>query len=107
MRKDEGSGEITRLLHAWKGGDGEAQERLWLILYDELKSLARGVLRRQGLGAQGQATSLVHNALLRLLGTEVDWNDRHHFFAVAARAMRFVLADEAAANCRKNARGRR
>jgi RNA polymerase sigma factor (TIGR02999 family) len=96
MQNDKNPGEITRLLHAWKSGDGEAQERLWLILYGELKSLAGGVLRRQGRGDRGQqATSLVHKAFLRLLGTEVDWNDRHHFFAVAARAMRFVLADEA------------
>ncbi|HEV8238344.1 MAG TPA: ECF-type sigma factor [Thermoanaerobaculia bacterium] len=95
MPSDEKSGEITRLLQAWKSGNGEAQDRLWHLLYGELKSLARGVLRRQGRGARHQATSLVHKAYLRLLGSEVDWNDRRHFFAVAARAMRFVLADEA------------
>lgn len=87
--------EITRLLQAWKSGDVEGQDKLWQLLYGELKSLARGVLRRQGRGGGHQATSLVHKAYLRLLGTEVDWSDRRHFFAVAARAMRFVLADEA------------
>lgn len=87
--------EITRLLHAWNSGNNEAQDKLWQLLYGELKSLARGVLRRQGRGVRHQPTSLVHKAYLRLLGTEVDWNDRRHFFAVAARAMRFVLADEA------------
>ncbi len=95
MQSNTHPDEITRLLHAWKSGNGEAQDKLWQLLYGELKGLARGVLRRQGRGARHQATSLVHKAYLRLLGTEVDWNDRRHFFAVAARAMRFVLADEA------------
>ena len=95
IQSDKNSGEITRLLQAWQGGSGEALDELWPILYGELKSLARGVLRRQGRGARDQATSLVHKAYLRLLGSEVVWNDRRHFFAIAARAMRFVLADEA------------
>jgi RNA polymerase sigma factor (TIGR02999 family) len=95
MQTNKSPAEITRLLQAWNRGSGEAQDELWKLLYDELKSLARGALRRQGRGARYQATSLVHKAYLRLLGTEVDWNDRRHFFAVAARAMRFVLADEA------------
>jgi RNA polymerase sigma factor (TIGR02999 family) len=95
IQSDKNSGEITRLLQAWQGGSGEALDGLWPILYGELKSLARGVLRQQGRGARDQATSLVHKAYLRLLGSEVVWNDRRHFFAIAARAMRFVLADEA------------
>lgn len=95
MQSDKRPDEITRLLHAWKSGSGEGQDQLWQLLYGELKGLARGVLRRQGRGARHQATSLVHKAYLRLLGTDVDWSDRRHFFAVAARAMRFVLADEA------------
>ncbi len=88
-------GEITRLLHAWQDGSSEAQGQLWPILYDELRHLARGVLRRQGRGSRDQATSLVHKAYLRLLGSQVEWSDRRHFFAIAARAMRFVLVDEA------------
>ena len=88
-------GEITRLLRAWHGGSDEARDELWMLLYDELKRLAWSVLRGKGRGAQAQASSLVHKAYLRLLGTGVEWNDRRHFFAVAARAMRFVLADEA------------
>ncbi len=88
-------GEITRLLHAWHGGSDAARDELWQILYDELKKLAGSVLRGHGRAGRDQASSLVHKAYLRLLGTEVDWNDRRHFFAVAARAMRFVLVDEA------------
>ena len=94
MTPPENPGEITRFLHAWQGGR-EARDEHWPILYRELKNLARGVLRRRGRGAREQATSLVHKAYLRLLGSEVAWNDRQHFFAVAARAMRFVLTDEA------------
>ena len=52
-------------------------------------------MRGRGRGAREEATSLVHRAYLRLLGSDVEWTDRRHFFAVAARAMRFVLADEA------------
>jgi RNA polymerase sigma-70 factor (ECF subfamily) len=95
MQSDEKSGELTRLLQAWNSGDGEAQDTLWQVLYGELKSLARGVLRQQGRGARHEATSLVHKAYLRLLGCDVEWTDRRCFFAVAARAMRFVLVDEA------------
>ncbi len=95
MPNSKNPGEITRLLGAWQGGNTDARDELWPILYGELKSLARGVLRSQGRGAREQATSLVHKAYLRLLGSDVEWSDRRHFFAVAARAMRFVLVDEA------------
>ena len=91
----DNSGEITHLLHAWQGGSGEAQNGLWSTLYNELRSLAGAVLRRQGRGARHDATSLVHKAYLRLMLSDVPWSDRRHFFAVAARAMRFVLTDEA------------
>lgn len=87
------TGEVTQLLVAWRQGSQEAHQELWELLYAELKGLARSQLRR-GRQAQG-TTSLVHQAYLRLLGTEVEWNDRNHFFAVASRAMRFVLIDEA------------
>ena len=86
--------EITLLLQAWHEGGSEVQEELWRLLYDELKGLARSTLRRQSNLKKGP-TSLVHEAYLRLLGNDVDWNDRNHFFAVASRAMRYVLIDEA------------
>lgn len=88
-------GEITRLLHSWREGNDEAHDELWQIVYDELRSLAGNILRDRRRGKRHEPTSLVHKAYLRLLGAEVDWTDRRHFFAVAARAMRFVLADEA------------
>ncbi len=88
--------EITRLLRDWRGGNDQAQEELWPVIYRELKSLARSVLRQRSRPQLG-ATTLVHEAYLRLVGSssEIDWNDRGHFFAIAARAMRFVLVDEA------------
>jgi RNA polymerase sigma factor (TIGR02999 family) len=90
--------EITLLLREWRGGSPAAEGELWPILYRELKVLARSVLRgRPGRRRLG-TTTLVHEAYLRLLGpaaADLEWNDRGHFFAVAARAMRFVLIDEA------------
>lgn len=88
-------GEITRLLQAWRAGSEDAQQMLWRCLYKELQELARGVLYRHPGRAPARRTSLVHKAYLRLLGSDVDWRDREHFFAMAARVMRFVLADEA------------
>lgn len=88
-------GEITRLLHSWREGDDQAHAELWQVVYDELRSLAGNILRDRGREKRREPTSLVHQAYLRLLGADVDWTDRRHFFAVAARAMRFVLADEA------------
>lgn len=93
LPSSQNPGEITRLLRSWRGGSEEIPNELWSILYGELKKLAGSVLR--GRRTDVQATSLVHKAYLRLLGSDVEWNDRRHFFAVAGRAMRFVLADEA------------
>lgn len=89
---------ITLLLREWRGGSSEAEQELWPILYRELKILARSVLRGQAGRRRLGTTTLVHEAYLRLLGpaaSNLDWNDRGHFFAVAARAMRFILVDEA------------
>lgn len=96
MSVRESHPEITRLLHAWREGSTIAEGELWTVLYDELRSMARSALRHHGgPKIQSGTTSLVHEAFLRLLGNGVDWTDRHHFFAVASRAMRFVLIDEA------------
>jgi len=85
-------GEITRLLRAGR----EGEEELWPIVYGELKTLARAVLRGRRRSRGPQTTTLVHEAYVRLAGNdEEDWNDRRHFYAVAARAMRFVIVDDA------------
>lgn len=86
------SKDVTRLLRA--GADAESE--LWPIVYRELKTLARAVLRGRRRPGAPQTTTLVHEAYLRLVGSDYgDWQDRSHFYAVAARAMRFVLVDDA------------
>ncbi len=89
---------ITLLLRQCRAGSDEAEQELWPVLYRELKILARSVLRGQPGKRRLGTTTLVHEAYLRLLGpaaSGLEWHDRGHFFAVAARAMRFVLVDEA------------
>ncbi|QOC22368.1 sigma-70 family RNA polymerase sigma factor [Wenzhouxiangella sp. AB-CW3] len=95
MQEHSQAGEVTRLLQDWQRGYAGADERLWSIVYFDLKNLARSALRDSGRDARHDATSLVNKAYLRLVGADVDWNDRRHFFLIAARAMRFILADEA------------
>ncbi len=85
----------TRLLEA-RSGDPAALDRLFTVVYGELKSLARRELRLRGRTPTLGATALVHEAYLRLVDqTRADWNDRGHFFAVAARAMRQIVIDHA------------
>lgn len=95
MQETSTPGEITRLLKAWQEGSDGAQDRLWTIVYGDLKYLARNILNDSGRARHAGATSLVHKAYLRLLDSDIDWSNRRHFFAIAARAMRFMLADEA------------
>ena len=89
---------ITLLLRRCREGSPAAEQELWPVLYRELKILARSVLRGRAGRPRLGTTTLVHEAYLRLLGpaaADLEWNDRGHFFAVAARAMRFVLVDDA------------
>ena len=95
---------VTRLLAAAGRGDASAQNKLWSVIYDELHALARRQMAREPPGHTLQATSLVHEAYLRLVGDEkMQWANRRHFFAAAARAMRRIRIDEA----RKRKRPRR
>jgi len=96
---DSQAGEVTRLLKAWHIGDEEAYRQLSAILYDELKRQAARCMRGERPGITLQPTALVHEAFVRLAGAgEVDWQDRKHFLAVAARTMRRVLVDLARAH---------
>jgi len=86
--------EITQLLVAWRNGDADAANRLFPLIYDELRALARRELRRVGGGAD--TTSLVHQAYVRLVDrARAEIHDRNHFFALAAKAMRHILVDHA------------
>jgi RNA polymerase sigma factor (TIGR02999 family) len=89
---------ITALLAAARGGDRAAADRVFALLYDELRRVASRQASRLGSPATLQTTALVHEAYLRLVGAEaVPANDRVHFFALAARVMRNVLIDHARA----------
>ncbi len=87
-------GPITVLLLRWRGGEEAAREELVPLVYDELRRLARRCLAGQPPGQTLQSTELVHEAYLRLVDDpSVNWNDRVHFFAVAAQMMRRILVD--------------
>jgi RNA polymerase sigma factor (TIGR02999 family) len=91
-------GEVTELLRAWHAGDDTAYARVSALLYDELRSRAAQYMRRQRPGDSIQATGLVHEVFVRLHNAQqVDWHDRNHFLAIAARSMRRVLVDFARA----------
>src|SRR5438067_11536684 len=89
--------EVTRVLSAVERGEPEAAEQLLPLVYDELRKLAAQRLAGENPGQTLQATALVHEAYLRLVGGEQphDWNSRGHFFAAAAEAMRRIPVDQA------------
>lgn len=95
MQPSPASADLTRLLHDWRDGDEAAREELWPLVYGQLKKLAHHILsERRGEGSL-QTTVLVHELYLRLSGGEsLSWNDRGHFYAIAARAMRYILVDQ-------------
>jgi RNA polymerase sigma factor (TIGR02999 family) len=89
-------GEVTRLLLAWRKGDRTALDRLIPLVYGELHLMAERYLRRERAGHTLQPTAIVNEAYLRLIGQGgVDWQDRAHFFAVAAQSMRRILVEYA------------
>jgi RNA polymerase sigma factor (TIGR02999 family) len=89
--------EVTRILSAIEGGDPRAAELLLPLVYEELRKLAAQRLAQEKPGQTLQATALVHEAYLRLVGGEQtpDWDGRRHFFAAAAEAMRRILVENA------------
>jgi RNA polymerase sigma-70 factor, ECF subfamily len=88
--------EITGLLARFRLGDRDAESRLLPLVYGELRRLASGCLGRERADHTLSPTALVHEAFLRLAeGTQPDWQDRAHFFAVAGRLMRQILVDYA------------
>jgi RNA polymerase sigma factor (TIGR02999 family) len=90
--------DVTRLLIAWSDGEEAAAEPLMDAVYDELRRLARAYLLRERRDHSLPATGLVHEAYLRLVDQKrVRWQNRTHFFAVAARVMRRLLVDHARA----------
>jgi RNA polymerase sigma-70 factor, ECF subfamily len=93
--------DVTALLSELTKGNPDAGPRLIPLVYDELRRIANGYMRRERTGHTLQATALVHEAYLKLLGQRsVDWQNRAHFFGIAAQVMRRVLIDHARGHVR-------
>jgi RNA polymerase sigma factor (TIGR02999 family) len=89
-------GAITDVLLALRAGHEDARDRLYELVYDELRGIAHNALRAERTGHSLATTDLVHEAYLKLVDqTRVVWQDRSHFFAVASRAIRRILVDYA------------
>lgn len=105
MPKDDA--DITQLLAAWSAGDAAAGDRLLPLVYAELHEIASRYMRDEHAAATLQPTALINEAYLRLVGSEVQWESRRHFLAIAARTMRRVLVDHARARHRDKRSGDR
>src|SRR5688500_5314997 len=101
--------EVTRILKAIDAGDAHAAEQLLPLVYEELRKLAAHKLAQEKPGQTLQATGLVHEAYIRLVGVEKvqTWDSRGHFFAAAAEAMRRILIDSARRKARPKHGGER
>ena len=95
---DSDGGQVTQLLKAMHAGDAQAAENLLPLVYAELHRLAKAYMRRERPDHTLQATALINEAYLRLVGEDVDWNSRAHFIGLAANVMRRVLVDYARAH---------
>jgi len=99
--------DVTRILNAIEAGDSQAADKLLPLVYEELRLLAAQKLSQERPGQTLQATALVHEAYIRLVGTEgQDWKSRGHFFKAAAEAMRRILIENARRKQRLKRSGR-
>lgn len=93
---DQPRHDVTRLLAKWRRGDDEALDELVSLVYDELRRLAGRYLNHESAGRTLQTHDLIHEAFLRMIGQRnVDWQNRAHFFGIAAQMMRRILTDHA------------
>jgi RNA polymerase sigma factor (TIGR02999 family) len=98
MAADGSASDISALLEAWGRGDLTARDQLVPLVYDELRRRARAYIRRERVGHSLQPTALVHEAYLRLTKQQrVVWQNRAHFYGMAAQMMRRILVDHARA----------
>ena len=96
---------VTEMLLEWRSGNEDALQQLMPLVYDELRRLAGRYMRTERREHTLQATALVNEAYIRLVDMKVSWQDRAHFFAVAARLMRRLLVDHARAHGRAKREG--
>lgn len=99
--QDRPAGEVTRLLRAWQDGRNQAFDDLLPLVYNELRRIARSSMRGEREDHTLQTTALVHEAYMRLVGSDVAWQSSGHFMRVAARAMRRILVDHARSRSRQ------
>src|SRR3982750_4777540 len=93
---DAAPGQVTRLLRAFRSGNPDAERKLLDIVYNELHGIARRYMRRERSDHTLQPTALVHEAYVHLVGQRAkDWQNRAHFYGVAAQIMRRILVDYA------------
>ncbi len=102
----DNSQQISRILKDWGGGSQEAFDQLIPLVYDELRRQAARYLRRERPGHTLQTTALIHETYLKLVGQKnVDWQNRAHFYGIAAQAMKRILVDHARARHREKRGG--
>ena len=96
MSESDASESVTRLLVAWQNGSQKALDELMPLVYEELRTIAGRYLSRESAGHTLQSTALVHEAYFKLIGQRrVQWQNRAHFFGIAAQMMRRILVDHA------------
>ena len=89
--------DITQLLRRWRDGSGDALDELTPLVYKQLRLLAGRIFSGESQGHTLQPTVLVNEVFQRLIGKEIDWSDRNHFYALSSRLMRRILVDHAKA----------
>lgn len=101
MDEQPNESAITLLLHKWRQGDSAAFDKVTHYVYNDLRRRASAYMRNERRGHSLQTTGLVHEAFIKLIDKqEIEWQDRNHFFAVAAQSMRRILVDHARARKR-------
>jgi RNA polymerase sigma factor (TIGR02999 family) len=89
------SSQATQILHAISAGDRSGANQLMELVYDDLRGLARAQMQDKPSDHLLEPTGLVHEVFLKLIDSDVDWRSRSHFFALGAKAMRYILVDYA------------
>lgn len=97
--------EITQMLVDWRAGDSQALNQLMPAVHENLRQLANKYMRSERAGHTLQATALINEAFLKLCDSSISWQDRAHFIAIAARAMRQILVDHARSKHRQKRGG--
>lgn len=97
MKNNQSSHQVTQLLNNWRKGEALALEKLTPIVNDELHRLASQYMRKEANNHTLQATALVNEAFIKLIGSDIDWQNKRHFMAMTCRIMRNILVDHAKA----------